>query len=369
MMQQTLGLPQQQQHQQQQTGFRSSSTNTLPEKMQHISYTPGCAPSELTLSQSSLPPTSSNDVLIKVAYAGVGGTDLAQRRGKFNPSSGCPDHHLIMGLEVSGTVARVGDDVTGFCVGDSVVALLYGGGYAEYAVAPQQQVLELPPNFTLAEGAAIPENFWTVYTNLFDPAFGNLCESPQTKTLLVHGGTGGIGSTALQLSKAMGVQTVITTVSSSEKMEAAKRLGADVVVNYNTHDFVKEVDIATGGHGADVILCFLGGDYTPRNVCALAKHGRLIQLGLRRGQEVTFDFKQLMNKWGCITGGHLRPRTLEQKELTRNALRKHVMPLWESGVLPPAEIIEMELAEAGESHRMLEESQVIGKIVLKTPQD
>ena len=337
----------------------------LPKKMQHISYTPGCSPSDLAITQSPLPVLTSNDVLIQVEYAGVGGTDLAQRRGNFNPKVGSPDYHLIMGLEVSGIVAEVGDSVTEFQKGDRVAALLYGGGYSQYALAPQQQVLELPDNLSLTQGAAIPENFWTVYANLFEPAFGNLCERPEGKTLLVHGGAGGIGSTALLLSKALGVKKVITTVSSQDKMEAARRFGADVVINYTETDFVEEVMKATQGKGSDVILCFLGGDYTPRNINALAPFGRLIQLGLRRGKDVTFDFKMLMNKWATITGGHLRPRTLEQKESTRNALREHVLPLLRNGSLDKPEITIMDLKEAGEAHKILEDGKVIGKIVLK----
>ena len=338
----------------------------LPDKMQHVSYIPGCSPSELSITYSPLPTVTPNDVLIQVEYSGVGGTDLAQRRGNFNPKQDSPDHHLIMGLEVSGIVAQVGDDVTGFRQGDRVMALLYGGGYAQYALAPQQQVLEVPDTLTLEQGAAIPENFWTVYANLFEPAFGNLCEKPEEKTLLVHGGTGGIGSTALLLSKALGVRQIITTVSSPEKMEAAKRFGADVAINYNETDFVEKAMEATQGKGVDVILCFLGGDYTPRNIDAMAPFGRLVQLGLRRGKDVTFDFKVLMNKWGLVTGGHLRPRTLEQKEATRNALRDLVLPLWKSGGLEKPEVMKvLRLEEAGEAHRMLEKGVVVGKVVLK----
>lgn len=344
----------------------------LPEEMRHIAYVPGGSRAELSLVSSPLPTVATpDDVLIQVEYAGVGGTDLAQRRGNFNPKIGSPAHHKIMGLEVSGIVAEVGSAVKDFHKGDRVAALLYGGGYAQYTVAPQQQVLELPKDFTLAEGAAIPENFWTVYTNLFDPAFGNLCECPEEKTLLVHGGTGGIGSTAVMLAKALGVKRVITTVSSPEKMAAAENhFGADVAINYTESDFVKEVMAATDGRGADVVLCFLGGDYTPRNIDALATHGRLVQLGLRRGKDVTIDFKILMNKWGTMTGGHLRPRTLAQKGVTRDALRKNVVPLWEKGALNKPEVMKvLALEKAGEAHRILEESQVIGKIVLKAHLD
>jgi len=357
------GIQQQQQQQQQRC---MSTLRPLPEKMRHVSYEPGCDASGLVLAESPLPAVSSNDVLIQVAYSGVGGTDLAQRRGNFNPKAGSPDHHLIMGLEVSGIVAQVGDGVADFRVGDRVAALLYGGGYSQYALAPQQQVLGLPDALSLTEGAAVPENFWTVYANLFEPAFGNLLENPAEKTLLVHGGAGGIGSTALALSRALGVGKIITTVSSEEKAEAAKRFGADAAIDYTGTDFVEGVMEETQGKGADVILCFLGGDYTPRNIAALANHGRLIQLGLRRGKDVTFDFKALMNKWGMVSGGHLRPRTLQQKEATRDALKEHVLPLWESGELDTPEIMEvLALEEAGEAHKMLEEGRVVGKIVLK----
>ena len=337
----------------------------VPQTMRHAVYTPGCSAQEIGMGESPVPPVGSSDVLIQVAFSGVGGTDFAQRKGNFNPKPNSPPHHLIMGLEVSGVVAQVGKDVTDFKPGDRVAALLYGGGYAEYAVAPQAQVLELPDTLSLAEGAAIPENFWTVWANLFEPAFGNLLERPHEKTLLVHGGAGGIGSTALTLASAFGVRT-LTTVSTAEKAEAARRFGAELAINYNEQDFVDEVLRATGGKGADVVLCFLGGDYMPRNVAALAPFGRLVQLGLRRGKDVTFDFKTLMNKWGVVTGGHLRPRTLQQKEATRDALREHVLPRWRDGTLPTPEIMHvLGLEEAGRAHTMLEEGQVVGKVVLR----
>lgn len=350
--------------------FSSSSPSSgvkrpLPTMMRHTTYTPGCAAHELGVGESPLPPVGAGDVLIQVEYSGVGGTDFAQRKGNFNPKPGSPAHHLIMGLEVSGLVAKVGEDVTDFKEGDRVCSLLYGGGYAQYAVAPQQQVLELPDELSMQQGAAVPENFWTVWANLFEPAFGNLFERPKEKTLLVHGGAGGIGSTALTLASAFGVRT-ITTVSSAEKAEAARRFGAHVAIDYTTHDFVEAVMEATDGRGADVVLCFLGGDYMPRNVAALANYGRLVQLGVRRGKDVTFDFKALMNKWGVVTGGHLRPRTLEQKHATRNALREHVLPRWRDGTLPKPEVMRtLSLAEAGTAHAMLEEGQVVGKVVLE----
>jgi len=336
----------------------------LPATMRHVTYTPGCPANEMTLGESPLPPVGENDVLIQVAYSGVGGTDFAQRKGNFNPKPGTPPHQLIMGLEVSGLVAKVGTNVEDFKQGDRVAALLYGGGYAQYAVAPKEQVLELPECLGLAEGACVPENFWTVWANLFEPAFGNLLERPTDKTLLVHGGAGGIGSTALRLASAFGVRT-ITTVSSEEKAAAARRFGADVALDYTRCDFVEAVQEATDGRGADVVLCILGGDYLQRNIDALAPHGRIVQLGLRRGQHVTFDYKSLLHKWGVITGGHLRPRTLAQKHATRNALREHVLPRWREGTLPTPEVMcVLPLAEAGSAHTILEEGKVVGKVVL-----
>ena len=167
----------------------------IPQTMRHATYSPGCSAHEIGVGECAVPPVGAGDVLIQVAFSGVGGTDFAQRKGNFNPKPGSPPHHLIMGLEVSGLVAQVGSAVTAYKPGDRVAALLYGGGYAEYAVAPQEQVLELPSGtLSLAEGAAVPENFWTVWANLFEPAFGNLLERPREKTLLVHGGAGGASS-------------------------------------------------------------------------------------------------------------------------------------------------------------------------------
>ena len=218
---------------------------------------------------------------------------------------------------------------------------------------------------SLAEGAAVPENYWTCWANLMEPAFGNLLERPTEKTLLVHGGTGGIGSTALTLARAFGVRA-ITTVSSAAKADAALRFGAAVAIDYTQLDFVQEVARVTGGVGADVVLCFLGGDYMARNVEALAPHGRLVQLGLRRGKDVTFDLKKLMTKWGIVTGGHLRPRSLQQKADTRNALREHVLPLWRAGSLPKPQVSVLgNLSHAGRAHAMLEAGEVVGKVVLE----
>jgi len=328
---------------------------------------PGCTAAELSMGESPRPDFGAGEVLIETAFAGVGATDIALRKGTSHvkPKEGTPFHHLILGLELSGTVVAVGEGVTSFSVGDRVCALVYGGGYAQFAVAPQEQVLALPKGMSLEIGATIPENYWTVWANVFHPNAGNLLDRPQEKTLLVHGGAGGIGSTAIALAHRMGAR-VITTVSSEEKAEAVRRFGADHAINYKTEDFVEHVKKITDGHGADVILCFIGGEYTARNVEALAKYGRLVQIGLRGGREVTFDWKVLMNKWAMMTGGHLRPRSIEEKGQLRDALNEHVVPLWCDGSLPMPEVQKVfPLAEAGQAHAMMEAGEVIGKVILK----
>lgn len=344
------------------------SLRPIPQTMRHIQYTPGCDAQGLTLAESPVPEVGDGEVLIQVAYSGVGGTDIAQRNGKFNPKGDAPAHHLIMGLEVSGIVAKCGTGVTGFTPGSRVCALLYGGGYAEYAVAPAEQVLELPEHLSLQQGAAVPENYWTVWANLFDPQFGNLITNTKDKSMLVHGGAGGIGFTAITLAHHFGARA-ITTISSESKAQAVTKWGADVVIDYTKEDFVARVKETTGGQGVDAILCFIGGDYMPRNIEALAPYGRLVQLGVRKGKDVTFDLKVLMNKWGIVTGGHLRPRSVADKGRLRDALRENVVPLWEQGALPIPEVQSvLPLGDAAKAHAMMESSQVIGKIVLDASQ-
>eukprot|EP00929_Paragymnodinium_shiwhaense_P002831 TRINITY_DN103141_c0_g1_i1.p1 TRINITY_DN103141_c0_g1~~TRINITY_DN103141_c0_g1_i1.p1 ORF type:complete len:359 (-),score=49.06 TRINITY_DN103141_c0_g1_i1:244-1320(-) len=354
--------------------------------MRHIQYEPGCDPSGLkVVTDGGVPVPAPNEVLIQVAYCGVGGTDMAQRKGNFNPKPDCPKHHRIMGLEVSGVVTGLGADVAQakekgalpkalekLQVGSRVAALLYGGGYAEYTVVPLEQLLMLPDCLTLEQGAAVPENFWTVFVNVFMPDFGNLLKDASEKTLLVHGGAGGIGSTAITLARYFGTKRIITTVSSAEKAKFVKeKLGEDVVtIDYTKQDFVQEVKAVTDGHGADVILCFVGGDYVAKNVDALAFYGRLVQIGLRKGKDVTFDLKVLMHKFGVLTGGHLRPRSLKQKEEIRDELAKHVVPGWESGKLSPPEVQEvLGLADAGKAHERLANGNIIGKLILDPTRD
>jgi len=350
-------------------GFASAAQVCPPTMatMKHIVNPPGCTAEELTLGESARPDVGPGEVLIEVHFAGVGATDIALRKGTSHvkPKEGTPPHHLILGLELSGIVTELGEGTTAFNIGDRVCALVYGGGYAEWTVVPQEQVLLLPDNMSLEVGATLPENFFTVWANVFHPAAGNLLENPEQKTLLVHGGAGGIGSTAIALAHRMGAK-VITTISSESKAEAVKRFGADVAINYKTEDFVERVKEETDGKGVDVILCFIGGEYTARNIEALANYGRLVQIGLRGGREVSFDWKILMNKWATMTGGHLRPRTIEQKGQLRDALREHVVPLWTDGSLPMPEVHAiLPLAEAGKAQLILENSEVIGKVILK----
>eukprot|EP00656_Telonema_subtile_P011525 TRINITY_DN15718_c0_g1_i1.p1 TRINITY_DN15718_c0_g1~~TRINITY_DN15718_c0_g1_i1.p1 ORF type:complete len:361 (-),score=113.35 TRINITY_DN15718_c0_g1_i1:110-1192(-) len=331
-------------------------------QMNHIEYVPGCDAEGLVLGSSLRPSPGPGEVLIKVAFAGVGGTDLAQRRGNFNPKPGSPAHHAIMGLEISGTVHSLGEGVDCLEPGARVCALLYGGGYASWAVVPVEQVLELPESISLEQGAALPENYWTVWANVFSQGFGNMLRDGQT--LLVHGGAGGIGSTAIAMAKSFG-KTVLTTVSSQEKADAVKSWGADHAIDYTKVDFVDKVHEITAGAGVDVVLCFVGGDYLPRNVQCLANHGRLVQIGLRGGKDVAFDIKVLMHKWGKITGGHLRPRSTKEKGELRDCLREHVLPKLVDGTLvAPTIHAVLPLARASEAHHMLETGQVIGKIIL-----
>jgi len=312
-----------------------------------------------------VPSPLAGEVLIQVAYVGVGATDIAQRTGKFMPKEDAPFNHKIIGLEVSGVVVALGEGAQGFSPGDRVCALVYGGGYAEYATAPTQTVLKLPDSLTLAEGAAVPENYFTVWRNVFSSRFGNLLENPQEKTFLVHGGAGGIGSIAILLAHQFGAK-VITTVSSPAKAEAVTKWGADLAINYKEEPFPEAVMKYTENKGADLILCFIGGDYVAKNIDALANFGKIVQIGLRAGKDVAFDLKKLMHKWGVLTGGHLRPTPLDQKREVRDALAEHVVPLWEKGLCKPLIYKELPFAEAAESHRILERSEVFGKVVLKT---
>ena len=312
-------------------------------------------PNVLKLTERPDPVPAAGEVLIDVDAAGVNRPDVIQRYGKYPPPPGASD---LPGLEVAGRIAALGEGVTGWKVGDRVCALLAGGGYAERAAVPQEQVLPIPKGLTGIQAAAIPETFFTVWTNVFQRGKLKYSES-----ILVHGGTSGIGTTAIQLARAFGAK-VLTTAGSDEKCEAAKKLGAEHAFNYKTTDWVAESKKVTGGRGVDVILDIVGGDYIPRNLDLLAVEGRLLQIAFLKHARAEIDFSIMMRKRAWITGSTLRPRSPAEKGAIARDLHQHVWPLLEQGVVTPVIHETFPLAQAAEAHRLMETSAHIGKIIL-----
>jgi NADPH:quinone reductase len=299
-----------------------------------------------------------DEVLIRVAGAGVNRPDVLQRKGAYPPPAGASD---IPGLEVSGTIAAVGSNVRQWKVDDAVCALVAGGGYATMCVAPAQQCLPAPIDFDLVSAGAIPETFFTVWTNVFER--GRLRAG---ETALFHGGTSGIGTTAIQLAAARGV-TVLATAGSDEKCRACEDLGARQAINYRTADFVEAVHELTGGKGVDLILDMVGGSYMARNLEALATDGRLVLIGFMSGESTAaVDFRRILTRRLTITGSTLRPRTISEKGQIAVALRTEIWPLLDRGVVKPLIHRVFPLAHAAAAHRVMESSEHIGKIVLAT---
>lgn len=328
-----------------------------PRMMTAIGFeTPG-GPDVLAPTQRPVPAAAAGEVLIRVEAAGVNRPDVIQRMGHYPPPPGVTD---IPGLEVAGTVVALGPDVSGIAVGDKVCALVPGGGYAEYVAAPAGSVLPVPAGLTMAEAAALPETFFTVWTNVFDRVGLKAGER-----FLVHGGTSGIGTTAIQLAKAFGAE-VFTTVGSEEKAEAVRKLGADHAINYNKTDFVEAVLEATGGHGVEVILDMVGGDYVERNWKVAAVEGRICQIATLNGVAENVNFSRLMVKRLVHTGSTLRPREAAFKAAIAARLREKVWPLIEAGTVRPVMDSTFPLAEAAAAHARMESSGHIGKIVLLT---
>jgi putative PIG3 family NAD(P)H quinone oxidoreductase len=301
------------------------------------------------------PEPGPGEALIRVAAAGVNRPDLMQREGKYPPPPGASD---IPGLEVAGTIAALGGGVTDWRLGDEVCALLAGGGYAEYAVAPAPQCLPVPKGLSLVEAAALPETYFTVWTNVF--VRGRLAKG---ESLLVHGGASGIGTAAIPMARAFGAR-VFATAGTPEKCAACVRLGAERAIDYRHEDFVAVVREATGGKGVDVILDMVGGDYTPRNLEALAVEGRLVQIAFLHGPRTEMSLLPVLQKRLTITGSSLRPRTVEQKGAIARALREKVWPLVEAGALAPVIHATFPLAQAAEAHRLMESGAHVGKLVL-----
>ena len=328
-----------------------------PRMMTAIGFeTPG-GPDVLAPMQRPVPAAAAGEVLIRVEAAGVNRPDVIQRMGHYPPPPGVTD---IPGLEVAGTVVALGPDVSGIAAGDKVCALVPGGGYAEYVAAPAGSVLPVPSGLSMAEAAALPETFFTVWTNVFDRVGLKAGER-----FLVHGGTSGIGTTAIQLAKAFGAE-VFTTVGSDEKAEAVRKLGADHAINYNKTDFVEAVLEATGGHGVEVILDMVGGDYVERNWKVAAVEGRICQIATLNGVAENVNFSRLMVKRLVHTGSTLRPREAAFKAAIAARLREKVWPLIEAGTVRPVMDSTFSLAEAAAAHARMESSGHIGKIVLLT---
>ena len=312
-------------------------------------------PDVLKPRQMPRPEPEAGQVLIRVGAAGVNRPDVLQRKGGYPPPPGAP---LTPGLEVAGTVSALGPSVKRYRIGDKVCALVPGGGYAEYCVAAEDNALPIPPGLSDIEAGAIPETFFTVWTNVFER--GGLKPG---ETLLVHGGSSGIGTTAIMLAHAFGSQ-VIATARSAEKCGACEKLGASRAINYREEDFVEAVKSATGDKGADVILDMVGGSYVARNLAAAGRNGRIVQIAFLEGSKVEVDLLAIMLKRLTLTGSTLRPRSVAEKAEIARSLEARVWPLLESGKIKPQIYRTFPLTEAAEAHRLMESSKHIGKIVL-----
>jgi NADPH:quinone reductase len=320
--------------------------------------TPGPADG-LRVVERPQPAIAPGQVLVRVAAAGVNRPDVLQRLGRYAPPPGASD---IPGLEIAGHVVAVAPEAGAsperWHEGDAVCALVSGGGYAEYCAAPIEQCLPVPAGLSLIEAAAIPETYFTVWTNVFDR--GRLQPG---ETLLVHGGSSGIGTTAIQLARAFGAR-VFVTAGSSEKCEACRALGAELAVNYRDRDWLADLRDATDGRGVDVIVDMVGGDYTPRNLDLLADDGRLVQIAFLKSSKAELDLMQVMRRRLTITGSTLRPQSVAAKGAIARALEARVWPLLASGAVKPVIHAVLPLAQAADAHRLMEEGQHIGKIVL-----
>lgn len=327
----------------------------LPETMTVIEIAEPGGPEVLRPASRPLPKPAAGEVLIKVGAAGVNRPDVMQRKGLYPPPAGASD---LPGLEVAGTVAALGEEVTTLKEGDAVCALVTGGGYAEYCTAAQGCCLPIPKGLNEVAAAALPETFFTVWSNVFDR--GGLKAGER---FLIHGGAGGIGTTAIQLARAFGAE-VFATAGSKEKCRACAELGAHHAINYRDEDFVERIGALTGGRGVDLILDMIGGDYFPRNLKAMAVEGRLVIIAVQKGPETAANLLPIMLKRLTVTGSTLRPRCAAFKSRIAENLKEHVWPLLESGRVKPVVHGTFPLACAGDAHRLMEGYGHIGKIVL-----
>jgi NADPH:quinone reductase len=335
----------------------ATTAATLPATIQAVEITKPGPADGLKLGARPTPQPGPGEVLVSVAAAGVNRPDVVQREGRYPPPPGASD---IPGLEVAGTVVALGSGVTDWKLGDRLCALVSGGGYASHCVVPVPQALPIPGALSLVEAASLPETFFTVWDNLFTR--GRLRAG---ETALIHGGTSGIGVTAIQLAKAFGAR-VIVTVGSEDKRKAALRLGADRAVNYREDDFVAAAKEDTQGRGVDVILDMVAGDYTPRNIECLAFEGRIALISLQRGAKAEVNLGTILTRRLSLMGSTLRPRSVAEKGVIAAELKRQVWPLIEKGVIRPVVHATFPLAKAADAHRLMESSAHIGKIVLVT---
>jgi len=327
----------------------------LPAQMTVIGISKPGGPEVLVPETRAVPRPGPDEILIKVLAAGVNRPDVSQRQGHYPPPPGASD---LPGLEVAGEVVAVGSNAKKHKPGDKVMSLVAGGGYAQYCIAQDAQAMAVPPSLSIAEAGAIPETLMTVWHNVFERGALKAGE-----TLLIHGGSSGIGTMAIQLAKAFGAK-VIVTVGSKEKADACLKLGADRAINYKTEDFVAEVKAATSGAGANVILDMVGGDYIERNYAAAAVDGRVVQIAFLGGSKATVNFTGLMVKRLTHTGSTLRPRSNADKAAMVAAIEAKVMPLLREGRIKPLMDSSFPLEKAADAHRRMETSEHIGKIVL-----
>ncbi|KLK92917.1 NAD(P)H-quinone oxidoreductase [Microvirga vignae] len=328
----------------------------IPGTMRAVIADGSGGPEVLKVVERPVPQPKEGEILVRVRVAGINRPDVIQRQGGYPPPPGAPD---ILGLEIAGEVVGSDPNANRFKAGDKVMALVAGGGYADYAVVHESNALPVPETLSPEEAGAVPETYFTVWTNVFER--GALKPG---ETLLVHGGTSGIGTTAIQLAKAFGAK-VIATAGSAEKCEACLRLGADVAVNYREQDFVAAAKEATEGRGADVILDMVGGDYIPRNHEAAAQDGRIVQIAFLKGSKVEVDFRRLMLKRLTHTGSTLRPRSVAEKAAIAEALETDVLPLLAEGRCKPVMDSSFALEDVAQAHARMDGGEHIGKIVLR----
>lgn len=331
-------------------------TAHLPREMTAIGYDAPGKPDVLRPETVPVPEPGEGEVLIRVAYAGVNRPDVIQRQGNYPPPPGASP---IPGLEISGTIAAVGPGVPDDYLGDRVCALVSGGGYAEYCLAHIGHCLPVPDTMPLAEAAAIPETLFTVWHNVFERGWAR-----EGETLLVHGGTSGIGTMATMLGKAFGL-TVIVTCGDEAKCAAARELGADLAISYREQDFVEEVKAFTGGKGVELVLDMVSGDYVPRNLKCLAEDGRHVTIAVLGGPKAELNMAVVMSRRLTLTGSTLRPRSDAFKTLLAGEIEKNAWPLFEEGTLRPVMDRSFPLAEAAAAHERMEAGAHIGKIVLE----